>query len=56
MIYGINLLIEKLMEEIEPAGLTLVAGPEKSGKTDLVVEMAKYAAKEEKQKVLFLGT
>ena len=55
MICGINLLLEKLMEEVKPVGLTLVAGPEKSGKTDLLVEMAKYVAKEEKQKVLFFS-
>lgn len=55
MIHNISSMIEELMKEIKPAELTLVAGFGKSGKTDFVVEMAKCAARDGKQKVLFFS-
>ena len=53
MNYKINLILEELMKKIKLAELSLVAGCGKSGKTNFVVEMAKCAAKDGKQKVIF---
>ena len=55
MNYKINLILEELMKKIKLAELSLVAGCGKSGKTNFVVEMAKCAAKDGKQKVIFFS-
>ena len=55
MILNNTVMIEDVMRQIRLSELTMVAGFGKSGKTDFVVEMAKCAVKEGKQKVLFFS-